>query len=102
LNLCFERGIRLFAVGDSDQSIYGFIGAEPSLLTSLAERPDVTTLRLRFNYRCGKRIINVSMAALGEERGYVGPENAHEGIIEFHPVRGGGEAPPLPRLSLHH
>lgn len=89
LKLCFETGIRLFAVGDGDQSIYGFIGAEPSLLEEISTRSDVETFRLRFNYRCGTRIIDASMAALGEERGYVGPENAHEGKIDFHPVIGG-------------
>lgn len=36
--LCFEVGIRLVAVGDPDQSIYGFTGAEPSLLRNLAAR----------------------------------------------------------------
>lgn len=92
LKLCFESGIRLFAVGDADQSIYGFNGADPALLARLAERDDVTTIRLRFNYRCGTRIINASMAALGEERGYVGPDGAHQGLIEFHPVKGGGSA----------
>jgi DNA helicase-2/ATP-dependent DNA helicase PcrA len=92
LKLCFESGIRLFAVGDADQSIYGFNGADPSLLAGLSERKDVTAIRLRFNYRCGTRIINASMAALGEERGYIGPKGAHQGLIEFHPVKGGGRA----------
>ena len=92
VKLCLESGIRLFAVGDVDQSIYGFTGAEPSLLVSLTERRDVTTLRLRFNYRCGTHIINASMAALGEERDYAGPDGAHDGLIEFHPVKGTSES----------
>ncbi|MEQ1697252.1 MAG: ATP-dependent helicase [Hyphomicrobiaceae bacterium] len=88
LKLCFESGIRLFAVGDIDQSLYAFNGAEPALLDDIAARQDVETYKLRFNYRCGTRIINASMAALGEERGYVGPADAHEGEIHFHPVQG--------------
>lgn len=90
--LCFESGIRLFAVGDPDQSIYGFNGAEPTLLDDLAKRADVTTIQLKFNYRCGTRIINASMAALGEDRDYTGPDGAHEGTISFHPVKGGQAA----------
>jgi DNA helicase II / ATP-dependent DNA helicase PcrA len=89
LKLCFESGIRLFAVGDADQSLYAFNGAEPTLLADIAARHDVETFKLRFNYRCGTRIINASMAALGEERGYVGPADAHQGEIHFHPVVGG-------------
>lgn len=88
LKLCFENGIRLFAVGDADQSIYGFNGAEPSLLMSLVERNDVTPVSLRFNYRCGKEIISASLAALGEHRSYIGPEGAELGLIDFHPVDG--------------
>jgi len=88
LKLCFESGIRLFAVGDIDQSIYGFAGAEPSLLEGLSARADVQTIRLRFNYRCGTDIIDASMAALGAERGYVGPDNAGKGAIRFHGVDG--------------
>ncbi len=88
LKLCFENGIRLFAVGDIDQSIYGFAGAEPSLLEGLSARADVQTIRLRFNYRCGTDIIDASMAALGAERGYVGPDGAGKGSIKFHQVDG--------------
>src|SRR5882724_1211093 len=70
LKLCFEAGIRLFAVGDGDQSIYAFAGANPDLLRSLAERDDVRDIHLRLNYRSGTKIIDASIAALGEEREY--------------------------------
>jgi DNA helicase-2/ATP-dependent DNA helicase PcrA len=35
--LAFHGGVRLFAVGDADQSIYGFAGADGNLLLELAE-----------------------------------------------------------------
>lgn len=70
LDICFQAGIRLVAVGDPDQSIYGFTGAEPSLLLDLAARDDVEPIRLRLNYRCGSAIIQASEAALGEARGF--------------------------------
>lgn len=88
LSLCFDAGIRLFAVGDVDQSIYGFNGANPELLQSLTERPDVHEIRLRFNYRSGEKLISASMAALGEERGYQAPAGTPEGIIAFRDVQG--------------
>jgi len=68
--LCFEAGMRLLAVGDPDQSIYGFTGAEPALLQRLAGRDDVESVRLNLNYRCGAKIIEASEAALGEARGF--------------------------------
>lgn len=88
LLLCFEGGIRLFSVGDSDQSIYGFTGANPDLLQALSERSDVQAIRLRFNYRSGSKIISASLGALGEERNYRGVDGAPEGRISFYKVNG--------------
>lgn len=88
MGLCFSTGCRLFAVGDVDQSIYGFTGAYPELLKDLSERSDVETVRLRFNYRSGTKIVAASEYALGEERGYKARENAPEGTIYFHPRYG--------------
>ena len=83
LLLCFSGGVRLFAVGDADQSIYGFTGANPELLESLTRRPDVRTIRLRFNYRSGRKIVRASLGALGEERDYQEAEGAPDGEITF-------------------
>ncbi|WP_298282815.1 ATP-dependent helicase [Novosphingobium sp.] len=89
MGLCFSAGMRLFAVGDADQSIYGFIGANPRLLRRLSQRDDVETIRLGLNYRCGTKIVTASEYALGEARGYTAPEGTHEGTVYFHPCSGG-------------
>ncbi len=81
--LCFEEGIRLFAVGDPDQSIYGFTGANPELLRELSEMPNVEKIHLRFNYRSGQKIIDASEVVLGEVRGYKASED-RSGIINFY------------------
>jgi ATP-dependent DNA helicase UvrD/PcrA len=91
IDLCFGAGIRLFAVGDVDQSIYSFIGAHPELLQQIAARDDVEQVRLKLNYRCGSRIVTASEYALGEERGYSAPDGAAEGTIFFHPRIGSYE-----------
>jgi DNA helicase-2/ATP-dependent DNA helicase PcrA len=92
LQLCFSAGIRLFAVGDPDQSIYGFTGANPSLLRSLSQRGDLRTITLPFNYRCGTSIIEISNTALGEERTYRAPDGAEAGNVVFDSVPGDLEA----------
>lgn len=83
LLLCFGGGIRLFAVGDADQSIYGFTGANPELLESLTRRSDIRTIRLRFNYRSGSKIVRASLGALGEGRDYQAAAGAPEGELTF-------------------
>lgn len=88
MGLCFSTGMRLFAVGDVDQSIYGFNGAYPELLQDLSQRDDVETVRLRLNYRSGSRIVTASNYALGEERDYEPADGAAEGTIYFHPRNG--------------
>lgn len=79
-------GIRVFAVGDPDQSIYEFAGAEPAYLTSLSEQSEFRMIRLKFNYRSGRRLIDASQAALApsEPRGYEpDPDNKDEGEVLF-------------------
>ncbi|MFO6356634.1 UvrD-helicase domain-containing protein, partial [Pseudomonas aeruginosa] len=68
--LAFDGGVRLFAVGDADQSIYGFTGADGALLMELAARGDIEPVRLQLNYRSGTGIVTASEMALGEVRGY--------------------------------
>jgi superfamily I DNA/RNA helicase len=75
LGLCFSAGIRLIAVGDVDQSIYGFTGADPLLLQQLAARGDVKIVHLRLNYRCGSNIVTAASyrQAAGSRRQRAGP-----------------------------
>lgn len=89
LSLCLNAGIRLFAVGDPDQSIYGFTGANPELLRELSDVDIVETVQLNMNYRCGRTIVNASKAAIAEEREFWTPENAHQGTIAFYKYHGG-------------
>ncbi len=91
MGLCFSTGMRLFAVGDADQSIYGFTGARPDLLRRLSEREDVETVRLKLNYRSGNRIVAASRVALGEERGYKAADAATQGAVFIHPMGGSYE-----------
>ncbi len=92
MRLCFGGGgIRLFAVGDADQSIYGFAGANPELLRELSERNDVRSIRLRLNYRSGGNILAASMTALGEQRDYESKHDPSGGHVYYHPVDGGLE-----------
>jgi DNA helicase-2/ATP-dependent DNA helicase PcrA len=90
LSLCIGGGVRLFAVGDPDQSIYGFTGADPNLLRQLSEMKSVEQVKLRFNYRSGQTIIDASEVALGEKRGYTS-KGGSAGTINFYKCQNGME-----------
>ena len=90
MSLCFNAGIRLFAVGDADQSIYGFTGANPDLLWQLSKRQDVRSVTLPFNYRSAPEIIAAGEALLSEPRGY-SARNESKGLVDFHYFENGLE-----------
>ncbi len=82
-SLCFGAGVRLIAVGDPDQSIYGFTGANPELLNELADTECIEKIPLRFNYRSGETLVEASKVALGEKRDYVA-KGGYAGTIDFY------------------
>ena len=49
------------AVGDPDQSIYGFAGANPTLFTSLASTLGFESIALPLNYRSGPQIVGAKL-----------------------------------------
>lgn len=81
--LAFDGGVRLFAVGDADQAVYGFNGADSGLLHELAHHDDVELVQLEVNYRCADDIIQASERALGEARGYRAWDEERQARIEM-------------------
>lgn len=67
VTLLAGRGGAVVAVGDDDQTIYGYQGAHPSSLTEI-ERfvPGIARYRLEVNYRCPPEVV----AAVGELLGH--------------------------------
>ena len=85
-----DAGMNIFAVGDPDQCIFGFTGADPAYLNELAGHPDFHKVELKFNYRAGARLIAAAHASLGETRPHVAdPSRSDPGAIEITEVPGG-------------
>lgn len=89
LALVDRAGVSVFAVGDADQSVFGFTGADPRYLKSLQRRDDFADLPLSINYRSGQRIIAAAEAALGIPHGRVARDKASPGEIVRVTVDGG-------------
>ena len=86
-SLTTKAHVKVFAVGDPDQTIYDFTGANPKYLAALSRRPDFTEVRLKFNYRSGRQLIDASQAALApaEPRNYrPDPGRDDEGEVLFY------------------
>lgn len=58
----------IFAVGDDDQSIYGFRGACPDILRRFAEEYHAGRILLNINYRSRDRIVRDSLAVIEENK----------------------------------
>jgi DNA helicase-2/ATP-dependent DNA helicase PcrA len=85
----------LFVVGDPNQSVYGFNGADPTLLDRL---PDIlrgtAVIRLDENHRCTPQVVAVATAVLREGGAFgTGGE-----VVLPHTTRVDG---PVPRVVSH-
>ena len=85
-SLMLEAGVRIIAVGDPDQSIYGFTGAKPSLLRDFHAMPEVEGIQLKLNYRCATQIIDASKSLLSLPPESVS-HDGRQGVIMIHEVR---------------
>ncbi|MGQ4809621.1 ATP-dependent DNA helicase Rep [Candidatus Entotheonellaceae bacterium PAL068K] len=76
------------AIGDPDQAIYGFRGADVRFFERFADDfPQSHTVRLTRNYRSDRHIVTVSsqvMAAAGSGQGAVPVRQAEPGLITVH------------------
>ena len=70
LTLFTNTNIKIFAVGDPDQSIYGFTGAIPDYLNEIYSRDDITSIELKNNYRSNQDIVDASQIFLKKDRKY--------------------------------
>lgn len=68
VKLLAKHPCNLFAVGDDDQAIYGFRGAQPGCLRQFAEDFNARQLLLNINYRSCREIIDASGKVIGENR----------------------------------
>ncbi len=82
----------LFAVGDDDQSIYGFRGADPNVMHEFANKfGDVKVIALKNNYRNNEIILNLAMSIISN--------NKHRYKKELKAVKEFGELPLIIRTE---
>jgi DNA helicase-2/ATP-dependent DNA helicase PcrA len=81
--------ITVFAVGDPDQTIMQFTGADSDYIESL-EAAGYRAVRLPINYRCAPSIVRAAAGALERQRGYkAAPKRTDDGEVLPLEVDGG-------------
>lgn len=77
---------RIFAIGDPDQSIYGFRGSDPGFFFDFSRAPETTRLQLVRNYRSASAIVAAAAALISHNRQKSGlvlrAEASQSGVIE--------------------
>ncbi|MEK5439343.1 MULTISPECIES: ATP-dependent helicase [Paenibacillus] len=68
LSLITSTNIKIFTVGDPNQSIYSFNGATPHFLMELYKMPDIASFKLLTNFRSNQGIIDAYQLALPAEK----------------------------------
>lgn len=68
LQMLYTKKTNLFVVGDDDQAIYGFRGADPTIMRRYQEVFQASLIKLRVNYRSGKEIINISNKVISDNQ----------------------------------
>ncbi len=77
--LAHSPSSNLCVVGDANQSIYGFRGANPAYISKFTEDyPDAKTFRLTKSYRCPQTILTASSNVIGQQQGFL--EGLSEGV----------------------
>lgn len=84
-SLMTQAGVRIIAVGDPNQSIYGFTGARPGLLRELYAMESVERIPLKLNYRCANEIIDASKTLLKDPLESAAVDEK-TGVISIHRV----------------
>lgn len=78
VQMLVRAGGRIIAVGDRNQSLYGFRGADIEAIPNLIKALDATVLPLSITYRCPKSHVELAQQLVPELQAF---DNAIDGVV---------------------
>jgi DNA helicase-2/ATP-dependent DNA helicase PcrA len=79
MKACSRFDGRITAIGDENQALYGFRGADRDSIRNIIDRYEATVLPLSITYRCPKSVVRVAQSVVPEFE--AGPDNP-EGSVD--------------------
>jgi len=79
---CVHRKGRVIAVGDRNQSIYGFAGADVDSIDRIIDRIDATELPLSICYRCPRSVVEIASKIVPDIEPYPCSEEGTIGTVD--------------------
>ncbi len=81
--LLTDKNTCIFAVGDDDQSIYGFRGSDPSIIGRFLEEKNAKLMHLDTNFRSYESIVTSSLKVIN-----INKNRIKKDLISFHEEKG--------------
>lgn len=78
---CFKDGTRMISVGDANQMVYSYAGADPDSFNALKSIPNTITLPLSISYRCSPKIVDFAKSLVPSIES--DENDKREGLIKY-------------------
>lgn len=78
LEILHNSNIKIFAVGDMNQSIYSFLGANPIFFKELSVQENINRVELKNNYRSNQEVIESFEKLLDTKKSYISKNDSSE------------------------
>ena len=80
IQMLMHRNSRFVAVGDPNQAIYGFAGADVDSFNNLKNQPNTVELPLSVCYRCSKKIVQLAQTIVPQ---ITYSDTAPDGVVNY-------------------
>ena len=78
---CFNDETRMISVGDANQMVYSYAGADPESFNALKSIPNTVSLPLSISYRCSPKIVDYAKQMVPSIES--DPNDKRKGVVKY-------------------